>query len=117
MHTPIMQARDLLQGSARGVQKVAVIITDGYPNDPADTAAAIRSLLATGAWLLFVKVGTRTSKETLFALVSGSDVPLRNARVDLVEASDYDRLEGFVPEVMRRLVKVTQVVRRARANI
>merc|ERR1719443_1759297 len=37
--------------------------------------------------------------------------------VDVLEVNDYEALESFVPEVMRRLVKVTQVVARARARI
>merc|ERR1719171_1700243 len=127
MGTPLCQARGLLQTTARKVQKVVLIITDGDPNDLSETEEAVAALHAAGALLVFVKVGQDGDVARLRALggqgsqsqaqgqnqgqVQGQGhLREKQALLEVLETPSYSQLGSLVPDVMKRIVKVTQIV-------
>jgi len=104
------------------VRKAVIVITDGDPHDPNESALAAASLREKGVQILFVRIRTRNaldrqlgcSKLEQLAVPSTASWLHENAKGVLEVDDTEDALQGLVPDVLQQILFVSQRVKRAR---
>jgi len=88
--------------------KAIVVITDGDPNDPAETELEAQVLKSYGVQILFVQIGKIMNLQSLHRMAS---TPTEKC---VVRLQAYDDLPEAFPLVLRNMVQVSLWVRRAK---
>eukprot|EP00933_Yihiella_yeosuensis_P024902 TRINITY_DN1929_c0_g4_i1.p1 TRINITY_DN1929_c0_g4~~TRINITY_DN1929_c0_g4_i1.p1 ORF type:complete len:988 (-),score=190.70 TRINITY_DN1929_c0_g4_i1:225-3188(-) len=110
---PLRHANSMLRGTANDSKKtdrkkVILVVTDGDPNDLTEASIEADKLKNQGVLLLFVQVGDAANGDVIASLASS---PRERC---VFRISNFDVLQATTSDVLREVVRVSQVVRQAK---